>query len=97
MSSGDPFLIYQVSGVGPTFTYTTAAGVNLLITSTCGYGSGFTLFAVGAPYVSNYLPVTTDPNEDSYALKKILTENQSIFTNSANVTAYGVGFMGMEL
>ena len=92
-------MVEQLSGVASTFSYTTAAGVNLAITGRCGYGQQLTLNGTlgVAPHVYGFLGASTDTNEDSYSIKSILTENQTISGSGANINSYGIAFYGIEL
>lgn len=97
MASGDPFLLVTLSGNGALWSYTTAAGVNLVVTGLGGYSVGLQIGAQGSPFVTSYFQVSADRSEDSYPLKQMLTAGTLISANSTHIDTYGVALCGIEL
>lgn len=97
MAKGDPFLIKQLSGNGNTFSYTPAAGVWLAITGRAGYLTHIHLNGTSSPYVYNFIAVPSDVFEDSYSIKTILGDSNTISCDNTNVNISGICLYGIEI
>lgn len=96
MAVGDYISILQEAGVSATFSYTAAAGVNIMVTNSAGSGWNILDLNSWVTSASGVYGWALPTNIVSgLPAKMLLLENQSI--NATNTNTYGILLTGIQV